>query len=124
MAEYGKHEAREWAKTTMKGVANTITPTFTHDLRSLNERAIRHDVRKEIEYGFWGTLLVAEAATTLDEYVQFAQWAAEESKGNLHRPNEPALTSYSSPTRQPFIRIAPTIFIATPKRFVTTPISP
>ena len=84
MAEYRKHEAREWAKATMKGVANTITPTFTHDLRSLNERAIRHDVRKEIEYGFWGTLLVAEAATTLDEYVQFAQWAAEESKRNLH----------------------------------------
>ena len=27
MAEYRKHEAREWAKATMKGVANTITPT-------------------------------------------------------------------------------------------------
>ena len=31
----------------------------------MNERAIRYDVRKEIEYGFWGTLMVAETATTL-----------------------------------------------------------
>ena len=84
MADYRKHEAREWAKATMKGVANTITPTFTRDLRGLNEKAIRHDVRKEIEYGFWGTLLVAETATTFDEYVQFAQWAADEAKGRLH----------------------------------------
>ena len=81
MAEYQKHEARDWAKATMRGVANTITPTFTQDLRSLNERAIRYDVRKEIEYGFWGTLLVAETATTFDEYVQFAEWAADEAKG-------------------------------------------
>ena len=84
MAEYQKHEARDWAKATMRGVANTITPTFTQDLRSLNERAIRYDVRKEIEYGFWGTLLVAETATTFDEYVQFAEWAADEAKGRLH----------------------------------------
>jgi len=27
MAKYRKHEAREWAKDNMKGVANTITPT-------------------------------------------------------------------------------------------------
>ena len=84
MADYRKHEAREWAKATMKGVANTITPTFTQDLRGLNEKAIRHDVRKEIEYGFWGTLLVAETATTFDEYVQFAQWAADEAGRQLH----------------------------------------
>ena len=84
MADYRKHEAREWAKATMRGVANTITPTFTQDLRGLNEKAIRHDVRKEIEYGFWGTLLVAETATTFDEYIQFAQWAADEAGGRLH----------------------------------------
>ena len=84
MADYRKHEAREWAKASMKGVANTITPTFTQDLRSLNESAIRHDVRKEIEYGFWGTLLVAETATTFDEYVRFAEWAADEAGRRLH----------------------------------------
>lgn len=83
MAEYRKSEAREWAKAKMRGVANVIIPTFTHDLQKLNERAIRHDVRKEIEYGFWGTLLVSETATTIDEYRQFAEWAADEAKGKL-----------------------------------------
>ena len=84
MAEYRKSEAREWARAKMRGVANVIIPTFTHDLQGLNERAIRHDVRKEIEYGFWGALLVAETATTLPEYSQFATWAADEAKGKLH----------------------------------------
>src|SRR5215813_7225515 len=84
MAEYRKSEAREWAKAEMRGVANIIIPTFAQDLRGLNERAIRHDVRKEIEYGFWGALLVAETATTLPEYSQFATWAADEAKGKLH----------------------------------------
>ena len=84
MAEYRKSEAREWAKAKMRGVANVIIPTFTQDLRGLNERAIRHDVRKEIAYGFWGALLVAETATTLPEYGQFAAWAADEAKGKLH----------------------------------------
>ena len=84
MAEYRKSEAREWAKAKMRGVANVIIPTFTQDLRGLNERAIRYDVRKEIEYGFWGTLLVAETATTLPEYSRFTTWAVDEAKGKLH----------------------------------------
>jgi 4-hydroxy-tetrahydrodipicolinate synthase len=83
MAEYRKHEAREWARTKMRGVANVLIPTFTQDLQKLNERAIRHDVRKEVEYGFWGTLLVSETATTIAEYTRFAEWAADEAKGKL-----------------------------------------
>ncbi len=83
MAEYRKTEAREWAKEKMVGVANVLIPTFTSDLARLNERAIRFDVRKEIEYGFWGALLVSETATTLDEYVQFVSWAADEARGRL-----------------------------------------
>lgn len=84
MAEYRKSEAREWAKQKMRGVANVIHPTFTHDLQRLNEKAIRFDVNKEIEYGFWGALLVAETATTFDEYIQFTEWAADEAKGKLY----------------------------------------
>jgi 4-hydroxy-tetrahydrodipicolinate synthase len=84
MAKYKKTEAREWARTTMHGVANVVIPTFTQDLSGLNEKAIRFDIRKEIEYGFWGTLLVAETATTPEEYLQFARWAADEAGGRLH----------------------------------------
>jgi 4-hydroxy-tetrahydrodipicolinate synthase len=81
---YPKAEARSWARETMRGVANVLTPTFTSDLSGLNEEAVRHDVRLEIEYGFWGALLVAETATTLDEYVEFAAWAADEARDRLH----------------------------------------
>jgi 4-hydroxy-tetrahydrodipicolinate synthase len=84
MPPYRKHEARDWAWETMRGCANVITPTFTQDLQGLNEAAIRHDVRWEIEHGFWGALLVAETATTSDEYVQFAEWSVDEANGRLH----------------------------------------
>ena len=84
MAEYSKKQARDWAWATMRGVANVVNPTFTADLSALNEKAIRHDVRKEIEYGFWGALLIAETATTPEEYIRFTQWAADEARGRLH----------------------------------------
>jgi len=29
-------------------------------------------------------LLVSETATTIAEYIQFAEWAADEAKGKLH----------------------------------------
>jgi 4-hydroxy-tetrahydrodipicolinate synthase len=83
MAEYTKSEAREWARENMKGVANVVIPTFTQDLLDVSEAATRFDIRHEIELGFWGTLLVSETATTLDEYERFTQWAVDESKGRL-----------------------------------------
>lgn len=83
MAEYRKHEARDWAKAKMRGVANVIIPTFTNDLKAVNEKATRHDVRKEIEYGFWGALLVSEVNVTVDEYRQFVEWAVDEANGRL-----------------------------------------
>jgi 4-hydroxy-tetrahydrodipicolinate synthase len=80
---YERSEAREWMRETMHGVANVVVPSFTQDLRSLNEKAIRHDIRLEIERGFVGTLLVSETATTPDEYVRFVELAADEAKDRL-----------------------------------------
>ena len=50
MASYKKNEARAWALENMRGVANVVIPTFTQDLKRLNETAIRYDIEKEIEY--------------------------------------------------------------------------
>jgi 4-hydroxy-tetrahydrodipicolinate synthase len=80
---YRKHEAREWARERLRGVANVVIPSYTADLRGLNEAGIRHDIRLEIEYGFAGTLLVSETAITLAEYGQFFEWANDESRGRL-----------------------------------------
>ncbi|HEX3972137.1 MAG TPA: dihydrodipicolinate synthase family protein, partial [Stellaceae bacterium] len=84
MAQYRKREARDWARKNMQGCACVIIPSFSNDLERLNEKAIRHDVRRVIELGFEGALLVSEVAITLDEYRQFTEWAADEARGRLH----------------------------------------
>lgn len=81
MARYTKAEARDWVRSEMKGVCNVIIPSYSADLRRLNEAGIRHDVRRNIELGFKGALLVAETALTADEYVRFVEWAADEARG-------------------------------------------
>ena len=83
MTSFRKSEAREWARENLKGVANVVIPTFTGDLKDLNEAGIRHDIRHEIELGFAGTLLVSEVAITLEEYGRFCEWAGDEAKGRL-----------------------------------------
>ena len=69
MARFGRLEARDWARAEMRGVCNVIIPSYTSDLRGLNEAGIRHDVRREIELGFKGALLVAETALAPDELI-------------------------------------------------------
>lgn len=81
---YKKNEAKDWAREHMKGVCNIIMPTFTSDLRGLNEAAIRHDVRRDIELGFWGALVISECGTTKDEYKRFLDIVLDEAKGRLH----------------------------------------
>jgi dihydrodipicolinate synthase/N-acetylneuraminate lyase len=77
-------DAKEWAREVFRGVCNVIIPSFTADLNALNEAAIRHDVRRNIELGFWGALLVSEAGTTHDEMRQFMEIAKDEAAGR-HR---------------------------------------
>lgn len=77
--EYTRAEAKSWARETFRGACNVIIPSYTTDLRSLNEAAIRHDVRRNIELGFWGALLVSEAGTTLDEMRTFMEIALDEA---------------------------------------------
>ncbi|MBT2654974.1 dihydrodipicolinate synthase family protein [Bacillus sp. ISL-18] len=83
MSQYTRLEAREWARENLHGLANVVIPSFSQDLTKLNEKGIRHDVRRCMELGFTGTLLVAETATTLEEYNQFTKWAVDEAKGKL-----------------------------------------
>jgi dihydrodipicolinate synthase/N-acetylneuraminate lyase len=79
MMGYSRTEAKSWAKEHMIGVCGSLLPTFTDDLHGLNERAIRHDVRRLIELGFWGALLISECGTTLAEYMRFMEIAADEA---------------------------------------------
>jgi 4-hydroxy-tetrahydrodipicolinate synthase len=82
--DYTRAEAKSWARETFRGACNVIIPSYTSDLRSVNEAAIRNDVRRNIDLGFWGALLVSEAGTTLDEMRTFMEIAVDEAAGR-HR---------------------------------------
>lgn len=81
---YSKAEAKDWAQANMRGVTNVIIPSFTQDLKGLNEKGIRHDVRKNIEHKFWGALLVSEVSLTPDEMRRFVEVAVDEAQGRHH----------------------------------------
>src|ERR1700742_4008690 len=83
VTRYAPSEAREWVRSERKAVCNVIIPSYSADLRDVNETAIRHDVRRDIELGFAGALAVAETAVTTDEYIRFVEWAADEAAGRL-----------------------------------------
>lgn len=81
MLPYNRDEARDWARENMHGVANTLIASYTSDLSDINEAAIRHDVRLEIEHGFMGFLTTSETALSPDEYIRFVETAVDEARG-------------------------------------------
>jgi 4-hydroxy-tetrahydrodipicolinate synthase len=81
MASYTRPEARDWALAHLEGVINVIIPSFTSDLTGINEAAVRHDVSKQLEYGFDGALLVSEVAIAEHEYRDFCAIAQDEARG-------------------------------------------
>jgi dihydrodipicolinate synthase/N-acetylneuraminate lyase len=75
---FKRNEAKEWARENFKGTCNVTLPSFTPDFKRLNDKGIRHDIRKAAADGFWGTLLVSECSTTVEEYKQFIDIAVDE----------------------------------------------
>lgn len=83
MADYAKSDARAWAREHLVGCSGVTIPTFTSDLKRLNEDAIRHDVERVIEHGFGYTLLMTETAITPEESGRFTAIARETASGRL-----------------------------------------
>lgn len=79
MPVYTRTEAREWAREKLVGAINCTIPSFTNDLRWINEKAIRHDVGLAKQHGFLGTLGVSEVSITLPEYLDFLRIARDEA---------------------------------------------
>jgi 4-hydroxy-tetrahydrodipicolinate synthase len=84
MAGYTRAEARDWAREKLVGAVNCTIPSFTGDLESLNETAIRHDVRLAKSHGFIGTLGVSEVSITLPEYLDFLGICKDEAGPDFH----------------------------------------
>ncbi|MGF6999664.1 dihydrodipicolinate synthase family protein [Paraburkholderia sp. GAS32] len=83
MPTYRKTDARAWAKEHLTGCSAVTIPSYSADLKRLNERGIRHDIELAIEFGFRYTLLCSEVAITPEENAQFTAWARESAADRL-----------------------------------------
>ncbi len=83
MANYRKQEARDWAREKLVGCSSVTIPSYSADLKRLNERGIRHDVQRVVDLGFTYTLLCTEVAITPEENAQFTAWAKDTAGDKL-----------------------------------------
>jgi dihydrodipicolinate synthase/N-acetylneuraminate lyase len=83
VAKYEKGDARSWARATLQGCCGCVMPTFTADVRGLNEAAIRHDVAHEKALGMRCILIVSEGGTTSAEMHRFIGICVDEAGEDL-----------------------------------------
>lgn len=77
MPTYPRQDARAWAREHLRGCSSVTIPSYTADLKGLNERGIRHDIALAKELGYRYTLLCADVAITPEENARMTAWARE-----------------------------------------------
>ena len=83
--EFSRAEAKKWAKQHLKGLEAVIFPSFTPDLRSLDEEGIRYDVNHLIANGFTSALVSPESCgMTFEERKKLVEIVCSEAKGKIH----------------------------------------
>lgn len=80
---YTRGEVKDRVRAEWRGACNVTLPSFSEDFSRLNRAGIVHDVKRAAEHGFWGTLVASESGTTLDEYCEFMEIAAEAAPQHL-----------------------------------------
>ena len=83
MPKYQKKDARAWARDCLVGCSGVTIPSYSADLKRLNERGIRHDIQRIADLGFKYTLLCTEVAITPEENAQFTAWAKDTTGDKL-----------------------------------------
>jgi 4-hydroxy-tetrahydrodipicolinate synthase len=73
---------KQWAKRHFVGFENILLPSFTPDLRDLDEEGIRHDVRLSIRHGFFSVFCVGTGLSP-DETQRFFRVVADEAAGRV-----------------------------------------
>jgi 4-hydroxy-tetrahydrodipicolinate synthase len=81
---YARSEAKEWAKQHLKGLEAVIFPSFTPDLRDLDEEGIRYDVNHLIANGFAYAMVSPESCgVTFEERKRLVSIVCDEAKGRI-----------------------------------------
>lgn len=74
---YQKSEARAWAREHLTGCAGVLIPSYSADLKRINDTGIAHDAGLLQQLGYDGTLLCAEVAITPAENARMTAIARE-----------------------------------------------
>ncbi|HEY95373.1 MAG TPA: hypothetical protein G4O15_10615 [Dehalococcoidia bacterium] len=82
--EFTRSEAKQWAKEHYKGLDGVLSPSFTPDLKELDEEGIRFDVQHNISKGMFSILCQTEVcAMTFEERKKFLEIACDEANGKI-----------------------------------------
>ena len=79
MKTIAKSERKAWAKEHFRGFENVLMPSFSADLRELDEEGIRLDVRQSIRHGFFSSLCALESGLSMDEKKRMLSVATDEA---------------------------------------------
>lgn len=74
-----RSERKAWARERFRGFENLLIPSFSADLRTLDEEGVRLDVRQSIAHGFFASLCALDAGLTREEKLRMLVVAAEEA---------------------------------------------
>lgn len=96
---YNRSEVKGRARETWRGACCVTLPSFNEDFSGLNAAGIGHDIRLAAEHGFWGTLIVSEAGTTTDEYLEFMEIAADAAPDGFRLVTHLSFTTYDESLR-------------------------
>src|ERR1700686_1582864 len=77
-----RSEKKEWAREHLKGLGSLILPSFTPDFKSLDEEAIRHDIRHSIKQGFTSCTVSANGANA-EQSKRMWELVREEAAGKI-----------------------------------------
>lgn len=73
---------KEWAREHLKGLGSLILPSFTPDFKSLDEDAIRHDIRHCVKQGFTSCTVSANGANA-EQAKRMWELVREEATGKI-----------------------------------------
>jgi 4-hydroxy-tetrahydrodipicolinate synthase len=82
VATVSKNDRKEWARQHFKGMENFVLPSFSPDLKELDEQGIRNDVRHAIRQGFGATTSTALGMTRA-ERKRMLEIIADEARGKI-----------------------------------------
>ncbi len=78
-----RHERKAWARDSLVGLENALMPSFSADMRELDEEGIRWDVRQAKAHGFFSTMCAVETGLSTEEAKRFISIVCDEAGDDL-----------------------------------------